>query len=56
MKTEIERAVRAALAELHRQAERSGCEVEDNGKLVQVDGSFEIEPLVRAILRAAGVG
>ena len=51
--TMIERAVAAALAELHRQGEKHGCTTEDNGTWVQIDGSFKIEPVVRAILKAA---
>lgn len=49
----IERGVAAAIANLHKQAETSGCFTEDNGASAQVDGSFKIEPMVRAILLAA---
>lgn len=48
----IDLAVAAAIAELHRQAEISGCTTEDNGSSAQVDGSFEVEPLVRAVIAA----
>ena len=47
-----ERAKRALLTELQRQAGESGCTTETNGRYVQVDGSFEIEPLVRAVIAA----
>lgn len=49
----VERAVAAGIAELQRQGRDSGCTAETNGRYVQVDGSFEIHPLVEAILRAA---
>lgn len=50
--TIIQRATAAAIAELHRQAETSSCATSDDGRLAQVDGSFEVEPLVRAVLTA----
>ena len=50
--TLIERATQAAIAELHRQSNRTGCTTEDNGRWAQVDGSFEVEPVVRAIIAA----
>jgi|GEM_PF-5895557 len=40
----------AIIAELRRQAESSGCSTEDNGRLVQVDGSFDAEQLAAAIM------
>lgn len=52
--TPIERATQAIIAELHRQAKISGCCTEDNGKSVQVDGPFKVEPLARAVLKAIG--
>lgn len=48
----IDGAVRAFLAELHRQGEARGVTVEDNGSLAQVDGSFEVRPIVCAIVAA----
>lgn len=50
--TPVDRAVAALIADLHRQEEKSGCVADDNGSLAQVDGSFAIEPLVRAVLAA----
>jgi len=48
----IDRLTKALLAELHRQGDERGVTVEDNGKLAQVDGSFEVQPLVAAMLAA----
>ncbi|AJP72913.1 hypothetical protein [Sphingomonas hengshuiensis] len=48
--SKLDEAVAAAIDELHRQAEVTGCTTEDNGELAQVDGSFKVRPLVRAIL------
>ena len=42
----------AIIAELHRQAEQSGCHTSGNGKSVQVDGSFDAEQLAQAVLDA----
>lgn len=50
--TPLERATAAVIADLRRQSEMSGCAVDDNGRLAQVDGSFQVEPLVRAVLEA----
>jgi len=50
--TPIARAVAALIGDLHRQEEASGCVAEDNGSLAQVDGSFKVEPLVRAVILA----
>lgn len=50
----IERIERAILAELHRQGEAHGVTTEDNGRRVQVDGSFELRPIARAVLVALG--
>lgn len=47
----IGRATRALIADLHRQARTSGCHTEDDGVRVQVDGSFEVAPLVLAVLQ-----
>jgi hypothetical protein len=51
--TTVDRATRAALAELHRQGLKSGCFTEDNGRLAQVDGSFDVRRLVEAVLKVA---
>lgn len=48
----IDVAVQAAITELHRQGEAKGITTEDNGAFAQIDGSFEIEPLVRAVIEA----
>jgi hypothetical protein len=48
----IDTAVQALIAELHRQGIDRGVTVEDNGRLAQVDGSFPVRPLVRAVLKA----
>jgi hypothetical protein len=48
----IDRAVAALIADLHRREETFGCVAEDNGSLAQVDGSFKVEPLVRAVILA----
>ena len=48
----IERATQALIAELHRQGKARGVVVEDNGVSAQVDGSFPVEPLVRAVIAA----
>lgn len=47
------RLTEVIIAELRRQAETSGCTTEDNGKLVQVDGSFDAEQLALAIIKAS---
>lgn len=48
----IDNAVAAVIAALHHQGEITGNTAQDDGRLVQVDGSFAVEPLVRAILKA----
>ncbi|RYG88813.1 MAG: hypothetical protein EON59_03215 [Alphaproteobacteria bacterium] len=50
--TPLERAISAAILNLHEQAALTGCTTEDNGASVQIDGSFKLEPLVRAVLDA----
>ncbi|APR52020.1 hypothetical protein CA223_06655 [Sphingomonas koreensis] len=50
--TPIELATRALIDELHRQGKMRGVAVEDNGTTAQVDGSFPVEPLVRAVVAA----
>jgi len=52
MDEQVERAVQAAIRELERQADQSGCTTATDGTFVQVDGSFEIRPLVQAVLGA----
>lgn len=49
----VDRALAAAIAELERQGRASGDTTMTDGRSVQIDGSFEIRPLVEAILRAA---
>lgn len=51
----VDQAMAAAAVELLRQAEHSGCttDIDDGGQIAQVDGSFELRPLVEAILEAA---
>ena len=41
----------AMIAELHRQAEISGKTTEDNGNLVQIDGSSDAQQLAEAVLK-----
>lgn len=48
----VERAKADLIAELNRQAERSGCTTETDGRYVQVDGSFNVELLARAVIAA----
>ncbi len=48
----LERIERALLEELRRQGERHGVAVDDNGVWAQVDGSFKLRPIARAILAA----
>ena len=50
--TPIDRATAALIAELRRQGEARGVVVEDNGSSAQIDGSFLVEPLVRAVIAA----
>ena len=45
--------VAAAIAELLREAEISGCVTHANGVFVQVDGCFQMTPVVTAVLAAA---
>lgn len=54
--TPIERATQAIIADLHRQAERSGCRTQDDGVRVQIHGTFEVEPLVWAVVDALRPG
>lgn len=49
---QIDRVKAALLAELGRQSAQTGCTMETNSRFVQVDGSFEIEPLARAAIAA----
>ena len=48
----VARLTAVIIAELHRQAQVSGCATGDNGRLVEVDGSFNAQELARAILAA----
>jgi hypothetical protein len=50
--TPLERAAEALVADLQRQAETSGCTVASDGPYAQVDGSFQVEPLILAVLTA----
>ena len=50
--TPLERARRALIDELRRQASLSGCVLETDGHLAQVSGSFALEPLVQAVATA----
>lgn len=54
--TSLDRASQAFLAELHRQGKERGVTVEDNGELVQVDGSVEVRPLMLAVLASLESG
>jgi hypothetical protein len=49
----IEDLVAAAVAELRRQEETSGCTVSADGDIVQVDGSFDVRKVVEALVAAA---
>jgi hypothetical protein len=48
----LDQAIAAAAAELRQQGEACGCTAEIEGDFAQVDGSFRLEPLVRAIAEA----
>ncbi|MDB5669455.1 MAG: hypothetical protein JWO25_414 [Alphaproteobacteria bacterium] len=52
---ETDRRVAAAVAELRRQAEQSGCttDVDDDGPWAQFAGSFDLRQLVEAVLEGA---
>lgn len=54
--TALNRAFDAFVADLQRQAVTSGCVAETNGRLVQVDGSFDGLAALKAALDAAGRG
>ena len=49
----MDKAIAAAVAELHRQEETSGCTVQADGDWAQVDGSFDIRKVVEAVLSAS---
>ena len=51
--TALNRAFDAFMADLNRQAVKSGCTAETNGRLVQVDGSFDALAALKAALAAA---
>ncbi|USA39643.1 hypothetical protein NCF86_00315 [Pelagerythrobacter marinus] len=48
----IERITAARIADLHRQAEESGCTTKDRGGSVQVGGTFRASSLTHAAQRA----
>ena len=50
--TMIERLTAAVIEQLHRQGKMLGVAVEDNGETVQIDGSWLVKPIVRAVLIA----
>jgi hypothetical protein len=49
----LSRAVTAAITELHRQAQTTGNRTDTDGRWAQVDGSFDLETVVKAVLVVA---
>lgn len=48
----IEAGLAAAIAELRRQGEQTGCDTDIHDDFTQIDGPFYLRPVVRAIIKA----
>jgi hypothetical protein len=52
---EAEEITRIIITEIHRQADARGFSTQDDGTLIQVDGSFDASQIAQAVLRGGQV-